>query len=33
MRAGTEPCAFNNGRDSGTPEEAFEIGAIYLLVR
>lgn len=25
-----EPCAFNNGTFHGTPEEAFEIAAIYL---
>ena len=25
-----EPCVFNNGSFHGTPEEAFETGAIYL---
>ena len=25
-----EPCVFGNGTFQGTPEEAFEIGAIYL---
>jgi hypothetical protein len=25
-----EPCAFHNGSFTGTPEEAFEIGAMYL---
>lgn len=25
-----EPCVFGNGTFHGTPEEAFEIGAIYL---
>jgi hypothetical protein len=25
-----EPCVFDNGSDHGTPEEAYEIGAVYL---
>jgi hypothetical protein len=25
-----EPCVFDNGRDKGTPEEAFDVGAVYL---
>jgi len=25
-----EPCSFQNGRSTGTPEEAFEIGSVYL---
>jgi hypothetical protein len=25
-----EPCAFPNGTFHGTPEEAFEVGAVYL---
>ena len=25
-----EPCLFHNGRWSGTPEEAFEVSAVYL---
>ena len=25
-----EPCFFDSGSDHGTPEEAFEIGAVYL---
>ncbi len=28
-----EPCVFSNGSDHGTPEQAFEIGAIYLRER
>ncbi len=26
-----EPCVFGTGRDHGTPEEAFETAAVYLL--
>lgn len=25
-----EPCVFPSGEDHGTPEEAFEVGAVYL---
>ena len=25
-----EPCNFENGSDHGTPEEAYELGALYL---
>ena len=25
-----EPCVFNNGTFHGTPEEAFDVGAVYL---
>ena len=25
-----EPCDFNDGSDHGTPEAAFDIGAVYL---
>lgn len=25
-----EPCTFDNGKDTGTPEEAFETAAVYL---
>ncbi|MGV3720198.1 MAG: hypothetical protein ACO1SX_04740 [Actinomycetota bacterium] len=25
-----EPCMFRSGKDHGTPEEAFEIGSVYL---
>ena len=28
-----EPCTFPNGTFYGTPEEAFEVGAVYLRVR
>jgi len=25
-----EPCVFHSGDDHGTPEEAFDVGAVYL---
>jgi len=28
-----EPCTFANGTFYGTPEEAFEVGAVYLRAR
>jgi hypothetical protein len=28
-----EPCMFPNGTDHGTPEEAFDVGAVYLNAR
>jgi hypothetical protein len=28
-----EPCMFDNGKDHGTPEQAFDVGAVYLTDR